>query len=165
MRRAPVLGAAALPLAVLLWDGAAASNAPPGHYTLTAGTALDNRTGLRWQRAFAESKGSDAMTWTEAAQACQTLALDGFSGWRLPNARELESLYDASRPRSSRTIDETVFVAPTRLASQTFWSATPTAADSAKIFTCSYFSTTYAKTNCGGLAKTEFGGARCVRDR
>jgi hypothetical protein len=52
---------------------------------------IDPRTGLTWHRAV----GTTApVTWTDALLACQQAKTGGLTGWRLPTARELESLVD-----------------------------------------------------------------------
>lgn len=54
----------------------------------------DPRTGLEWE---AESPGE--MTWYEAQAYANALSLDGREDWRLPSARELETLLDRTRYR------------------------------------------------------------------
>ena len=54
----------------------------------------DPRTGLTWQ---GESPGE--MSWPEAINYAQSLSLAGATDWRLPTARELETLLDRSRYR------------------------------------------------------------------
>ncbi len=49
----------------------------------------DPETGLEWQ---VESPGE--MNWHEALKYAKTLSLDGKKDWRLPTARELETLID-----------------------------------------------------------------------
>ncbi len=56
------------------------------------GTVTDTKTGLQWQPGEA-----GAMKWSSAVAYCEGLSLGGSSDWRLPNARELESLADAAR--------------------------------------------------------------------
>lgn len=52
----------------------------------------DRATGLMWQ------KQDDGQTrnWSEALAYCENLNLDGHQDWRLPNAKELESIVDYS---------------------------------------------------------------------
>lgn len=91
--------------------------APAPALALEGEVALDPRTGLRWQRRVATP---GPVTWTEALVACQSAKTEGRLGWRLPSARELETLYDvrASRAPSWRTaafpIDDVGLGAPTR---------------------------------------------------
>jgi len=53
------------------------------------GTVTDTGTGLRWQ----QGEGG-LMTWPNALSYCNGLGLGGYSDWRLPNVKELESLID-----------------------------------------------------------------------
>jgi hypothetical protein len=60
------------------------------------GTVLDQASGLQWARADS-GMGLDwpsALAW---AAACNDQAYRGHSDWRLPNAKELQSLVDYSR--------------------------------------------------------------------
>ncbi|WOT04585.1 Lcl C-terminal domain-containing protein [Shewanella youngdeokensis] len=54
-------------------------------------TISDNATGLMWQQNDTES--SD---WDDAVQQCQAATTAEHSDWRLPNAKELQSLVDYS---------------------------------------------------------------------
>lgn len=54
-------------------------------------TWKDPKTGFEWQ---CESPGQ--MTWNEAMEYAQSLALDGKEDWRLPTVAELETLLDRS---------------------------------------------------------------------
>jgi hypothetical protein len=66
-------------------------------------TVTDGRTGLVWQK-----DGQDSIqTWDYAIAHCKQLPLGGYSDWRLPNVRELESLVDAAK--SSPAIDTDFF--------------------------------------------------------
>ncbi len=57
------------------------------------GTVTDEATGLTWQRADS-AKG---MSWKEALAYAEALVLGGKSDWRLPDAKELQSIVDYSR--------------------------------------------------------------------
>ncbi|MGD9576766.1 MAG: DUF1566 domain-containing protein [Syntrophorhabdus sp.] len=57
------------------------------------GTVSDRATGLTWQKADS-NKG---MNWGEALQYAENLTLGGHSDWRLPNAKELQSIVDYTR--------------------------------------------------------------------
>ena len=57
-------------------------------------TWTDPDTGLEWQCV---SPGE--MTWEQAKEYADALSLEGKEDWRLPSARELESLLDRSRYR------------------------------------------------------------------
>ncbi len=53
------------------------------------GTVTDNNTGLMWQQDEAGS-----MDWEGALTYCEGLSLAGYTDWRLPNIKELESITD-----------------------------------------------------------------------
>jgi len=64
------------------------------------GTITDKATGLMWQKA--DSK--EGMDWEGALKYAESLTLAGHSDWRLPNAKELQSIVDYTRsPSTSRT--------------------------------------------------------------
>ncbi len=71
-------------------------------------TVSDNATGLTWMkvdsgdssvrsnlRKYAKSDGS--LNWEEALDFCENLTYAGSDDWRLPNAKELQSLVDYTR--------------------------------------------------------------------
>jgi len=51
------------------------------------GTVTSNSTGHSWQQGT-----GGAMSWESALSYCESLALGGYSDWRLPNIKELESI-------------------------------------------------------------------------
>ena len=57
------------------------------------GTVSDLATGLMWQKAD-DGVGRD---WEEALKYAEDLELSTYSDWRLPNAKELQSIVDYSR--------------------------------------------------------------------
>lgn len=57
------------------------------------GTISDLATGLTWM----EQDSGQALNWGEALVYCESLDYAGESDWRLPNAKELQSLVDYSR--------------------------------------------------------------------
>ncbi|MBU1107355.1 MAG: DUF1566 domain-containing protein [Candidatus Riflebacteria bacterium] len=62
------------------------------------GTVSDVATGLMWQKADSQ-KG---LTWEMALKYSENLTLGGHEDWRLPNAKELQSIVDYSRsPQTS----------------------------------------------------------------
>lgn len=67
------------------------------------GTVSDLSTGLTWQQA------DDGVTrnWEEALASCENLSLAGSSNWRLPNAKELQSIVDYTR--NYPALDTSVF--------------------------------------------------------
>ncbi|MDC7220299.1 MAG: DUF1566 domain-containing protein [Spirochaetales bacterium] len=54
------------------------------------GTVTDNSTGLMW----AQDDSGDRMDWIEALAYANESELGGYSDWRLPNSKELQSLVD-----------------------------------------------------------------------
>lgn len=57
------------------------------------GTISDQATGLTWMRR----DSGQSMNWDEALVYCEGLDFAGETDWRLPNAKELQSLVDYSR--------------------------------------------------------------------
>jgi hypothetical protein len=57
------------------------------------GTVTDNATGLTWQKA----DDGIARDWESALDYAENLNLGGHSDWRLPNAKELQSIVDYTR--------------------------------------------------------------------
>jgi hypothetical protein len=57
------------------------------------GTITDNATGLMWMQ---DDNGS-AILWKDALDYCENLEFAGFNDWRLPNAKELQSILDYTR--------------------------------------------------------------------
>ena len=57
------------------------------------GTITDNSTGLMWMQA---DSGKN-LAWADALNYCEALEFAGHADWRLPNAKELQSLVDYSR--------------------------------------------------------------------
>ncbi|HZN96026.1 MAG TPA: DUF1566 domain-containing protein [Myxococcales bacterium] len=84
------------------------------------GTVGDEVHGLIWQRA----DDGVRRTWAEALAYCEGLTLGGWDDWRLPGAKELQSLVDYSRAPS---ITGTAAIDPTFSVSSVesyFWSST-----------------------------------------
>lgn len=64
------------------------------------GTITDQATGLTWM----QTDSQQALSWQQALATCQDLSWAGFDDWRLPNAKELQSIVDYSRsPDTSNT--------------------------------------------------------------
>ncbi len=57
------------------------------------GTVTDHATGLTW----AKTDSGKGMNWEDALAYSEELRLAGFDDWRLPNAKELQSIVDYSR--------------------------------------------------------------------
>jgi hypothetical protein len=58
------------------------------------GTVTDNLTGLMWTK---NANIWGAVVWNTAVDNCEGYSLAGYSDWRLPNLRELQSLIDYAR--------------------------------------------------------------------
>ena len=66
------------------------------------GTVTDHATGLTWMQADsaalkAGAKRDGKLNWQEALQWAENLNYAGHSDWRLPNAKELQSIVDYNR--------------------------------------------------------------------
>lgn len=57
------------------------------------GTITDNATGLMWQ----QSDDGNAYDWEDALAYAENLSLATYEDWRLPNAKELQSIVDYTR--------------------------------------------------------------------
>jgi len=123
--------------------------APAGRYTVTTDTVSDTATGLVWQR------GGETLTysWISAISYCRNLRLAATSGWRLPTAKELQTLVD-ERATAIR-IDSTAFPSAT---SGFFWSSTPVAATPDKAWGVDFASGEATSRSTGGGYPV-----RCVR--
>ncbi|PKM99066.1 MAG: adhesin [Elusimicrobia bacterium HGW-Elusimicrobia-2] len=58
------------------------------------GTITDNRTGLMWLQEgnYAFNGQTSTGTWEQALGYCENFTYAGYSDWRLPNVRELDSI-------------------------------------------------------------------------
>jgi hypothetical protein len=72
------------------------------------GVVLDRATGLKWMKMdsgdsrlksqlYGFDKNDGSLNWGEALQFCENLNYAGQSDWRLPNAKELQSIVDYTR--------------------------------------------------------------------
>ena len=105
---------------VVALTASADANAPAGRYTTSGGTGYDTKTRLTWQQAVAPG----TYTWAGAKTYCAGLNLGG-TGWRLPTAKELQTIVDDSQ--TNPAIDTTVFPSTP---SDYFWSSSPLAGSS-----------------------------------
>jgi len=69
------------------------------------GTVSDSATGLMW----AERDSGKGLDWEEALAYSENFALAGYSDWRLPTIKELNSIVDYSKCQNCAAIDETYF--------------------------------------------------------
>lgn len=113
-------------------SGIPATN-PGAIYTVHGdGTVTDTRTGLMWKQCL---EGQDAasncagngttMDWQAALAHAEAHTFAGYSDWRLPNRKELESLVE--RCRRSPAINQEIF---NNTPSSNVWSGSPYAGDS-----------------------------------
>lgn len=113
------------------------------------GTISDNTTNLVWQKV----PNSDTITWEQALIYAENLTLGGFSDWRLPNIKELQSINDERlvTPSVSTTFFPNIGI-------KKYWSSTSLPNQTTKAW---YLSTQY------GITTYEFKTARlgvlCVR--
>ncbi len=64
------------------------------------GTITDHATGLTWT----QTDSQHGMNWLEALEYAESLDYAGHGDWRLPNAKELQSIVDYTRsPDTSRS--------------------------------------------------------------
>ena len=73
------------------YDDGATKRGIAHSYTKNSNTFTDNNTHLIWQNSSISYKNYD-----QAISYCQNLTIDGISGWRLPQMRELQTLIDLS---------------------------------------------------------------------
>ncbi|WP_028580156.1 Lcl C-terminal domain-containing protein [Desulfogranum japonicum] len=117
------------------------------------GTATDLTTGLVWQRIVEDQ----TRTYSQAMSYCDQLSLAG-GGWRLPNAKELASLFDYRLDEPM--FNPSVFPLSGSLASgfKTFWSRTSYYIDGSQAWYVSFSSGSVRPND-----RTEEYYTRCVR--
>lgn len=100
------------------------------------GTVKDNLTGLVWQKA----PNPDTLTWENALSYAENLSLGGYSDWRLPNIKELQSLNDE---KSINPSVSTVYFS--NIGVKKYWSSTtlPNQTERAWYLSTQYGITTY----------------------
>jgi len=81
------------------------------------GTITDNISGLMWQKMLSTTK----YTWEQGLSYCENLSLAGYSDWRMPNAKELESLN--SELKKNPSLDTVYFK---NVSVSNYWSSTTT---------------------------------------
>jgi len=63
-------------------------------------TITDKATSLMWMK----NDSNEWLNWEEALEYCEKLVLSGYSDWRLPNTKELQSIVDYTRsPQTSNS--------------------------------------------------------------
>jgi Protein of unknown function (DUF1566) len=105
---------------------------PDSRFVVNAnGTVTDNKTQLMWKQCPVGLSGAacavgtaQTLTWKGALDNSAATSLAGFSDWRVPNIKELESIVE--RRCYNPSINETVFPnSPSNL----FWSSSVYAGD------------------------------------
>jgi hypothetical protein len=72
-------------------------------------TITDQATGLMWQQA----DSGTTYNWDGALSYCNDLSLAGYDDWRLPNAKELQSIVDYTRaPDASQAAQQSAAIDP-----------------------------------------------------
>ncbi len=119
-------------LAVQTCYGEIIATTPDSRFTVHGdGTVTDLRTGLMWKQCNEGLSGSNCsgtslkFTWQEALQKAETLnagaGFAGYTDWRLPNIKELDSIVELSC--QSPSINETVFPNTPTDTVNYFWSS------------------------------------------
>ena len=110
------------PGAALAQDGSYNPAATQPNYTDNGdGTTTDTRTGLMWLKDgnYPFNGVTSTGTWEQALGYCENLVYAGYSDWRLPNIRELESIVNCGTV--SPAINTTYF--PNTI-SDRYWTST-----------------------------------------
>lgn len=68
------------------------------------GTISDLATGLMWAKA----DNGEGIEWVNALPYAESATLAGYSDWRLPNVKELQSIVDYSRAPSSKSVEPAI---------------------------------------------------------
>jgi hypothetical protein len=146
----------ALPvLATVVLSSPLRAAAPPGRYSASGGTVVDSATHLTWQQVVATTGGDDGAgrsTWANAKSSCASLG----GGYRLPTAKELQTLVDFSQMNPA--IDTSASGFP-GTPSEPFWTATPLAGSPPTMAWFVSFDNGYA----GNIDMTQPYRVRCVR--
>ncbi len=88
----------------------------PDFSDLGGGITLHTSTGLMWQQ-----NGDTTGDWASALSTCESLTLDAYENWRLPNIKELQTIADYTATSSPRI--NTIFFTG-GASSAYFWSST-----------------------------------------
>ena len=143
-----ILGLAAVlasaPLQAQTCDPNIRASAPSSRFTVDAkkATVLDKRTGLMWKQCSEGMGGPSCATgspwvgvWQSALARATASTHGGYQDWRLPSAKELESLVE--RKCYSPAINQAVF--PYTFP-ELYWSSTPLASFAGSAWVVSFWS-------------------------
>ena len=128
--------------------GTTASHAG-ARFTTTTGTVTDTWTGLLWERAPSPS----GETTVSAKTYCDSLVLEGSTGWRIPTIVELRSIVD--RSVSGPAIDSSIFPGTP---SEWFWASSGAGGSSTD-----YWSVYFSEGISEGNGKVNTFRVRCVK--
>ncbi|MEE1673904.1 DUF1566 domain-containing protein [Agarivorans aestuarii] len=109
-------------------------NTPDDRFqTDTNGTVLDLQTGLMWDRCALGQTWDNALklctgtastkNWRQATRSGMDHSLGGYTDWRLPNIKELQTIIELSCWRPA--INVTIFPDDGFLQIHNYWSSTP----------------------------------------
>ena len=132
------------------------TNSPIHHFVNTGnGTIIDTDTGLTWQQGEIAS----ATNWEGALQYAGTNTLAGYTDWRLPNIKELQSINDETLAFPS--VDTTYFPGVT---ASRYWSSTSMhgMSNEAWYLDCQYGLTSYSGKSSNLLVRCVRGGTTNV---
>ena len=115
----------------------------------SAGNWKDDSTGLVWS---VKDNGSDT-NWVQANNYCKNLTLGGFTDWRLPTRKELETIFDR------RLSKEFKAKKPIELTGENAWAE---ATESGNAWTVSFLNGGTSMVPTGGGCGTS-ARALCVR--
>lgn len=116
---------------------------------LNSMTVSDQLTGLEWQRTLS----LDTLSWEQALLFADTSTIGGFSDWRLPNIKELQSINDESKMNPS--INSSYFVTG---GAKVYWSSTTLPNQTAKAW---YLNSQYGITSYDSKTRGHY--VLCVR--
>lgn len=157
--------ACALALALVIWPLAVPRAAlrcyPTARFAVLAGGLVrDTLTQLVWQQDGSGARAGCAQgttcTWAEAKAYCAGLVLGGFSGFRLPTAKELSSIVNFTMT-GPVAIDQIAFPNTPGVA---FWTSSPSAYFSSSAWYVD-FASGYLDDYYGGVGNNY--RVRCVR--
>jgi len=127
------------------------------------GTVTDSNTYLMWQRCTAPSTEVNCggvtpatYTWDNALAYCNGLTLGGYTDWRLPNIKSLESLVDVTKATGPNI--NTGYFPDTRL--DDYWTSTTIAGTGSMAW---YISFNLVYAIAFDLDKRDTIYVRCVR--
>lgn len=121
------------------------------------GTVSDSMSSLQWQQV----DDGVARTWESALDYCENLSLAGYTDWRLPDVKELESMVYLQSGGFTSRIDSARFTPRTDDSGLSFyWSSTTMPRSVRAALGVEFFN---GSVDYGGFEKTSYKFVRCVR--